>query len=420
MRRSELESPYPRVVVFTTLFPNPAQPRLGVFVRDRVAAVAAACPTRVVAPILTRFPARKLDRGSTASVPIQERHAGLDVYHPRFATVPGVCRAADALLLFRQSVATVRRVRAEFPFDLIDAHYAFPDGAAAVLLGRHFGVPVCVTLRGGDIDLLPRFRLRRRVIQQTLQQAHRIFAVSEHLARGAAALGLRRERIRVIPNGIDGSTFVSMDRDVARQQLGIPPQRRLLLCVGNLLAEKGQHVLIEALGRLRSFNGDAPHLTIIGSNQWGRVDYTRQLEQRIRELGIGDSVSMIGSQPQDRLATWYNAADLLVLPTFREGCPNVVREALACGTPVVASNVGGVPELITSDAVGLLVEAGDVAALADAVRAALVRRWDREVIMSIGRRRTWPVVAAAVVEEFQTLAGTNAGQFVSGGCGLPS
>jgi teichuronic acid biosynthesis glycosyltransferase TuaC len=394
----------PRVLVFTTLFPNPVQPRLGIFVRDRVVAVAAHCPTRVVAPVLTRLGLRHLERGSAASVPSRERHAGLLVDHPRFQTVPGVGRFADGMLLYLQTASHLQRLRAEFPFDVIDAHYAFPDGAAAVLLGRRFGVPVCVTLRGGDIDLLPRFRLRRQAIRWTLEHADRVLAVSEHLVRGAEQLGLAPGRARVVPNGIDGATFAPIDQRVARARLGITGKAPLVLCVGNLLAEKGQHVLIEALGWLdREGGGCAPALTIIGSDQWGSQAYKRSLTQRIAELGLGDRVSMIGSRPQADLALWYSAADLVVLPTFREGCPNVVREALACGTPVVASRVGGVPELITSAVVGLLVEAGDAVGLGKAIRAALQRSWDRGAIAAIGGQRSWASVAATMTAELGSL-----------------
>jgi len=391
----------PRVVVFTTLYPNPAQPRLGVFVRDRVVAVAQHCPTRVVAPVLTRWPARRLDQGSAAAVPTVERQAGLDVQHPRFTTLPGIGRAADGLLLYLQTLPAIRRLRTEFAFDLIDAHYAFPDGAAAVLLARRFGVPVCVTLRGGDIDLLPQFRMRRRAIRRTLQRADRVFAVSEHLARGAAALGLPRERIEVVPNGIDPAKFFRVDRRTARERLGIPEPLQMVLCVANLLAEKGQHVLIEALARLAG--EPAPHVTIIGSDQWGKQQYARQIARRATELGLDERVQLIGSRPQEELVMWYSAADVVVLPTFREGCPNVVREAFACGAPVIASRVGGVPELITSDALGLLVEPGDADGLAIALRTALRRQWDRGAIAAIGGQRAWPAVGIAIARELRTL-----------------
>lgn len=393
----------PRVLVFTTLFPNPMQPRLGVFVRDRVAAVAAHHPTRVVAPILVRSPTRRLSQRSGVGVPRCERQGDLEVHHPRFTTLPALGRAADALLLYWQTLSAITSLRKEFPFDLIDAHYAFPDGAAAVKLGRRFRVPVSITVRGGDIDMLPRYRLRRGAITRTLRDADLILSVSEHLARGAADLGGPQHRIRVIPNGIDGHKFAPMDQRLARQRLGIPAEQRLLICVGNLLAEKGQHVLLEALGRLRARGASVPHAVIIGSDQWGGTRYQRQIEEQISSLELIPKVRLLGSQPQDVIATWYSAADLLVLPTFREGCPNVVREALACGTPVVASNVGGVPELITSDALGMLVPPGDAERLAGALDAALQRQWDRRVIAQAGSARHWPKVAESVSFAFRAL-----------------
>ncbi|MFI5397422.1 MAG: glycosyltransferase [Candidatus Binatia bacterium] len=397
----------PRVLVFTTLFPNPAQPRLGVFVRDRVAAVAAHCPTRVVAPVQSPF-GRWLRKGPSARVPVRECQAGLDVYHPRFTTTPGVGRFADGFLLYLQTLAQTVRLRKEFAFDLIDAHYAFPDGTAAVLLGRHFRVPVCITVRGGDLDLLPRYRMRRRVISWTLRHAGKLLAVSQHLASRAEELGADQTRVRVVPNGIDASTFSPVDQREARRRTGIPETMRLLVCVGNLTPEKGQHIVVEALARLAANGPGAPHLVLIGNDQWGAGEYGPQVERRVQQLGMSDRVRLIGSRPQTELALWYSAADLLVLPTFREGCPNVVREALSCGLPVVASRVGGVPELISSDDVGLLVDAGDVESLAAAITTGLQRRWSRTTIAAIGGRRTWPSVGAIVAGELRELVRPNA------------
>ncbi len=391
-----------RVLVFTTLFPNPAQPRLGIFVRDRVAAVAEHCPTRIVAPVLQRFTGRRLDQSSIAAIPVRERHAGLEVCHPRFTTAPGIGRFADGLLLFMQTLPLVRRLYRDSPFDLIDAHYAFPDGAAAVLLGRQLGIPVCVTVRGGDIDVLPQFRLRRRLIRWTLQRADRLFAVSEHLARGVATLGVDAP-VRVVPNGIDPQTFHPVDRRRARQRLGIADDAELLICVANLTAEKGHHILIEALGMLARNGASVPHLAIIGSDQWGGRHYGQHIERRVAALGLGSRVRMVGAVPQGELAGWYSAADVVVLPTFREGCPNVIREAQACGAPVVASRVGGVPELITSDASGLLVRPGDAEDLAQGLGDALRRGWDREAIATAAAQRTWRSVALTITREFSSL-----------------
>ena len=397
-----------RVLVFTTLFPNPAQPRLGVFVRDRVVAVAAHCQTHVVAPVLSRWGLQQLEHGPAGSVPLKELQGSLPVSHPRFNTIPGLGRFADGALLFLQTVSHVRQLRADFPFDVIDAHYAFPDGTAAVLLGRRFRVPVCLTVRGGDLDLLPRFRLRRRVIRRTLQRAARVFAVSQHLADRAVALGAPQERVQVVTNGIDAEKFHRIDQERARASLGISPDFPLVLCVAHMIAEKGHHILVEAFARVHANGAAAPHLIMIGSDQRGDQAYRRQIENRVSDLGLTERVRVLAARPQNELRTWYSAADVVVLPTFREGCPNVVREALACGAPVVASRVGGVPELITSDALGLLVEPGDVGDLAAAVDAALRQNWDRVAIAASGGQRTWESIAGTIAGEFTSLVRENA------------
>jgi glycosyltransferase involved in cell wall biosynthesis len=386
----------PRVLVFTTLFPTPAQPLRALFVRHRVAATARHCPTRVVAPIL-----RRTVGDGIAGV---EPFADLEVTHPPYTTLPLLGRCADGFVLYRQTLAHVRRIHAEFPFDVIDAHYAFPDGAAATLLAARFRVPVAVTVRGGDLDLLPRFRLRRRAIERTLRRADRIFAVSDHLASRAVELGAPPRSILVVPNGVDRGVFFHADGESARRRLGAAADRALVVCAGNLLAEKGQHVLLEALARIGTA-GRRPDLVLIGSDPSPSGAYRRRLERDIVRLGVGGRVRLLGSVDQRALADWYRAADLLVLPTFREGCPNVVREALACGTPVVASRVGGVPELVTSQDLGLLVAPGDGEALAAAIEEALRRTWNRAAIAACPAARDWSTVGAALGKELADLAG---------------
>ena len=393
------ESFGPRVLVFTTLFPNPEQPLRGVFVRHRIAAVARHCPTRVVAPILDH--GRRWGRNRRARV--HERQGDLEVSHPPYTTVPLLGRCTDGVMLYLQVLAHLRRIHAEFPFDVIDAHYAFPDGAAATLLAAHFHVPVAVTVRGGDLDLLPRFRLRRRAITRTLRRADRIFAVSRHIAARAVELGASPRSILVVPNGVDPATFSYSDSEAARRTLGAPAGRPLLLCVANLLAEKGQHVLIEALTRMAA-SAHEPHLVLIGSDPSPMHVYRRRLERLIARHDLGHRIRLLGSVDQEVLPHWYRAADVLVLPTFREGSPNVVREALACGTPVVGSRVGGVPELVTSDEMGLLVEPGDADGLARSLQEALQRNWDRPTIAARGGGRDWQSVGTMIGRELARLA----------------
>jgi len=386
----------PRVLVFTTLFPNPTQPLRGVFVRHRIAALARHCPTRVVAPILVR--GRRWGRA-----PVRDRDGELEVSHPPYTTFPLVARCADGVMMYLQVLAHIRRLHVDFPFDVIDAHYAFPDGAAATLLAAHFRVPVAVTVRGSDLDMLPRFRLRRRAITRTLRRADRIFAVSNHMAARAVALGAPLRSVLVVPNGVDPACFSYADSTAARQILGIPDGQPLIVCVGNLLPHEGQHVLIEAFARMKA-GGREPHLVLIGSDPAPVHVYRRRLQGLIARHDLGHRIRLHGSVDQTALAHWYRAADALVLPSFREGSPNVVREALACGTPVVGSRVGGVPELITSDDMGVLVEPGDVEGFARALHDVLHRRWDRRAIAARAGGRDWQSVGAVVGSELARLA----------------
>ena len=206
-----------------------------------------------------------------------------------------------------------------------------------------------------------------------------------------------------MPNGVDSSTFSYAEAEAARRTIGVPADRRLLLCVANLLAEKGQHVLIEALARME-IGATESLLVLIGSDPSPMRVYQRRLERLIARHDLGRRVRLLGPVAQDVLPHWYRAADVLVLPTFREGSPNVVREALACGTPVVASRVGGVPELITSEEMGVLVEPGDVDGLARSLHAVLRRTWDRAAIAARAGGRDWQSVGSAIAGELAQLA----------------
>jgi glycosyltransferase involved in cell wall biosynthesis len=394
----------PRVLVFTTLFPSSLQPRHGLFVHHRVAAMAAHCPTRVVAPVL-----RRPGPWGLGALSAQERRGATAVYRPRYVTPPAVGRFADGLLLYLQSLPVVARLRSHFAFEVVDAHYAFPDGMAAALVSRRFRVPVALTVRGGDLDLLTRFRARRSLIRWTLARADLIFAVSRHMAERAALFGAPRERIRLVENGVDPGEFSHVEQAQARREVGVAAADRLLLCVGHLIPEKGQHVLLEALAQLRSRGSHPVRLVLIGDDPSPRSGYRVRLQRQMEELGIAGRVQLAGGRPQKELQSWYAAADVFVLPTFREGCPNVVREALACGVPVVASRVGGVPELLSSDSLGLLVEPGDATGLAAAIHSALERPWHRELIARTSRR-TWADVGAQVATELRVLVSGRKGE----------
>jgi glycosyltransferase involved in cell wall biosynthesis len=392
-----------RILVFSSLYPNGAMPQHGLFVQRRVEAVArAGVQARVVAPVPFFPRALPMARWRTwARVPVQERLGKLVVTHPRYLHAPGPGMYVQAASMTRATLAHVRALQREFEFQLIDAHYVYPDGVAAVRLARALGVPCVLTARGSDINLLSRFAGVRRQIVAVLQAADAVVAVSAALAAAMRDLGAPPDRLHVVPNGIDRDVFHYGDAAAARAKLGVFADERMLLSVGNLNELKGHALVVEAVARLRA-RGIRTRYHIIGEGE-----ERSRLEARIATLGLEDYVTLEGTVPNERLRPWYQAASLFVLGSSREGWPNVLNEALACGTPVVATKVGGVPEIVRHGDNGLLMERS-VEAIATAIAAGLERAWDRPALAAEAARTSWSDVAERVVGIFTAVARAHA------------
>jgi glycosyltransferase involved in cell wall biosynthesis len=391
-----------RVLVLSSVYPTPTIPTRGLFVRERTRHLAKLCQMHVVAPI-PWFPFNRLFRGfDRDAAPRFEVRDELSVHHPRYLSVPGTLKSLDGVLYFVSLLPFISRLRRDFPFELIDAHFAYPDGLAALLMARRFGVPVTVTLRGTEVPLSRR-RLRRLQIRTVLRGANRVIAVSQSLANLALALGAPDERVRVIPNGIDGACFRPGSRHESRVALGLPADRRLLVSVGGLTERKGHHRILEVLPELLQDYPDLLFVVVGGPTVEG--DTGSLLRSTIARLGLDAHARLAGSCSHEQVATWLQAADLFCLATENEGRPNAVIEALACGVPVVTTNVGGNSEIVRSGEDGLLVSFGDPRALVEALRVSLRTAWERDALSIRARERTWDQTAAQVMTEFRAVRG---------------
>lgn len=371
-----------RVLTLATLFPNGQSPNLGVFVARQTAALARleGVEVEVVAPV--GLPAWPLSLhphyARRRALPAQESWDGLRVHRPRYPVWPLIGARGTAGSLAAALLPVLREIRTRFPFDVIDAEFFWPDGPAAMHLAAALGVPFSVKARGSDIH----YWADRPGIGAQLLAAGRaaggLLAVSAALKADMVALGLPEERIRVHRTGLDLARFHPADRGAAKRTLGIAAP--LIVSAGALIPRKGQEIAIAALELIPDamliLAGDGP--------ERGR------LERLARRRGLGERVRFLGPVPHDALPALLAAADVSVLPTESEGLANVWVESLACGTPVVTSDVGGAREAIDRPAAGRLVprEAGAVAAavreiLADPPAPALVREaatrfsWDR-------------------------------------------
>jgi glycosyltransferase involved in cell wall biosynthesis len=379
-----------KVLTLSTVFPNPAQPVHGLFVFERARHAARRAEVRVIAPVPWFRRSRSIPRTATLD--------DLRVEHPTFFYVPGILKVLDGLFLFLSVLPRVRRVQREFDFDVIDAHFAFPEGFAAILLGRWFRKPVMITLRGSEHEFVSH-PPRKKAIAWALARATRVVAVSHQLAQLAEELGVSRERIAVVENGVDVETFRPHDRAQAKQAIGFDSTRRLLISVGHLVPLKGYHRMIRAMADLRSAYPDLG-LALVGGSASTSGDYPSELKQLASQLGISSSVLFPGALPPSQVCAWLNAADVFVLCSDREGCPNVIWESMACGVPVASAKVGEVEYMVPSRAGVLFDDPADPEALRAAVSRALDRRWDRGDIRAHAEAHTWAHVAQRVERQW--------------------
>ena len=370
----------PHIVVLSSLFPSSVQPGAGLFIRERMFRVGQRLPLSVVSPS-PWFPLQSLIRrfrpGFRPGAPREEIQSGFQVHFPHFLSIPGLLKQWDGLMMALGSLLLLRRLKAQGKLDIIDAHFAYPDGYAALLLGRWLGVPYTVTLRGTETRHLQTPGLAERAIK-AIHSAARVFSVSESLKKLAVEHGADPARIEVVGNGVDIERFKAVDRQTARAAMRIEPHAKVLISVGGLVPRKGFHRVIEVLPELRIAHPDLKFLIVGGPSPEG--NNRPQLERQVDELGLKDCVIFLGPVKPDQLPGLLSAADVFVLATSNEGWANVFLEAMACGLPVVTTDVGGNREVINDDSLGFITPLGDPEALADAIRRALATPWDRQHI----------------------------------------
>lgn len=380
------------VLTFTNLFPSTVMPTHGVFVQERMRRVMRKlpdCDWQVVAPVPTVawFVRRGLYR-RWHDVPAAETQDGTTVHHPRFKHWPGLSMRQQADAVASGAFELVQRLCAGRRA-VLDAHYLWPDGVAAAAIARRLQLPYVLTARGTDVNVVANDRAIARRIAEAAAGAAACFGVSTPLCeRFARVAGLPRPFVQLARNGVDLERFRPGDAAAARAELGLPAGVPLLLGVGRLVPSKGFLVAAHVLAHLPDV-----HLVLIGEGP-----------ERAAIAGAGGGrVHLLGGQPPDRVALAYRASDLFVLPSEREGWPNVVTEALASGLRVVATPVGGIPEILAhpragDTSLGALVPVGDVRATADAVRALLAAPSDRAAVRAFALRYGWDEPVALLAD----------------------
>ena len=402
-------APGARVLVYSSLFPSPVAPGAGLFIRERMFRVAARLPLAVVAPqAWSPFDAliRLARPGFRAPAPRYERIDGIEVHRPRFLSVPGLFKRFDGWLMARGSEACVRRVVAALGATVIDAHFGYPDGAAAVRLGRRLGLPVVVSLRGSkDRSLLG--GSREAGLRAALAGAAQLIAVSRSLIRDVGEpLGQPASRFELVGNGVDTARFAPVDRAQARARLGIPTDAPVIIGVGNRIPLKGFQRVIPIVARLRRRHPGLVYLIVGGGSDQG--DLGPELQRQAAALGVADAVRLCGRQAPEDLCWHYGAADVFALATEYEGWANVLLEAMSCVLPVVCTDVAGNAEVVTDASLGTLVPWWDEAAFESALAGALVTRWNRERIRAHALASGWDARVEQLVALFARVSAAGA------------
>lgn len=404
-----------KLLVITTLYPNQNQFRHGIFVENRVKSLVASGKTEalVMAPVpwvpavfiwlLTAFSLTKKLAESLPlaeyklyqSIPTEEYRFGIRVLHPRYLVIPKIGMYITPLLLALSLVRAVGRLRRSGEhWDLIDSHYFYPDGVAVALVASWLKLPFTVTARGSDINLISDYWPARKMMLWAASKSAKNLCVSAELKRKMTSLGMAADKIVTVTNGVDETVFVAKSeaqRAALNQQL--PGSSYRLAAVGNLIELKGQHLLIEAVTSM-------PEVTLLIVGEGEARD---SLEAQVRAAGLQQRVYFLGNLAQAELVDIYNGVDLVCLASSREGCANVLLEAIACGTPVLATDVGGNAETVNSDELGRLVSERSAAALCRSIRLMQHLSFDRQRIRTLSQRFWYSAINATLLQVYQSV-----------------
>ena len=388
-------SPELSILTVSTLFPNSAKPSHGIFVEARLRKLRETGEVKgsVLAPVPWLPPfLRYQSVGRVRDVPRQRIDRGLVIRHPRYVAIPKIGMSLAPFLLARTLYQSIGQLLASGErIDLIDAHYFYPDGVAAVWAARRFGLPVTVTARGTDLNLIPQYPVPRRLIREAAGAADGLITVCAALREPLCGLGIAPERVTVLRNGVDLDRFRPVDREAARQKLGLTGPT--LLSVGHLIARKGHHHAVAALAELPEYV-----LLVVGDGE-----ERARLAALAQQIGVAARVRFLGALPQGEIPEIYGAADALVLASSREGWANVLLEAMACGTPVVASAIWGTPEVVTAPEAGVLMPSLDAKGVVAGIRSLERSTPDRAATRRYAEQFSWAATTEGQLRLFRSI-----------------
>ncbi|GAA0856930.1 glycosyltransferase [Aliiglaciecola litoralis] len=392
-----------KIVVLSSLFPSSVRKQSGLFVRERMFRVGRFADIEVVSPV-PWFPGQSIIRWFKPNYrpmpALKEVQHGITVHFPRFLAIPGLFRQWDGAMMARAAKRTIVQIDKEQGVDIIDSHFTYPDGLAATEIAKSLAKKVTITLRGTELShsLDP---LKKPLLLAAWEQADHMICVSQSLKDLAISIGAQQDKFTVVGNGVDTDKFTVIEQKLARQKLAIDTDSNVMITVGGLVKRKGFHRVIACMPELLKTYPKLVYLIVGGASAEGNIE--QELKQQCKELGVEKHVRFLGSLPPEQLSVPLSAADIFVLATANEGWANVILESMACGTPVIATDVGGNKEVVNSDSVGEIVPFDDHHALLTAINSGLSKNWDRTAIIEYANNNHWDTRMTKLNTLFQSL-----------------
>lgn len=387
--------------MLTRLFPSQAFPAFGTFCIERAKALAAHADVRVMVPT-PYYPSwlpGKEDWKKWTRVERQGTVEGnIRATYPRYASLPGTATWLQGITMAQSARRDLESNYGDWRPDVIDGHFAFPDGYAAVKLANHLGIPSVVTCHGSDLRQYPDIPVAGAMTRWTLKNADRVISVSSDLMRRSIELGCPPEKAVFLTNGVDPAKFSVRSKTECRARLGLPPDRKIGVYVGFLIDRKDQSLILQALVEIRQQGAPVPLVVLVGDGP-----NRQRLENEVIALGLQNDVILAGQRRHDEVALWMGAADWLLLSSSSEGWATVYFEAMACGRPVLTSNVSSARDAISQPAYGMVVEPRTASAFAQAMQTASQTDYDERILRHYAEQNSWQKWADHAMQLFTHL-----------------